>query len=77
MWLMAHSLGVGFHVLSALSADPVEKEIKSLLNIPENLKIAFASRLGYPLSAPTKYLRVRRDIKDFTHCNQFSNMSID
>lgn len=77
MWLMAHSRGLGFHVLSSLSADPAEKEVKSLLNIPENLKIAFASRLGYPISTPTKYLRVRRDIDDFTHYNRFGNKSID
>jgi nitroreductase len=77
MWLMAHSLGIGFHVVSALSAEPVEKEVKSLLNIPENLKIAFASRLGYPLSTPPKYLRVRRDMEDFTHYNRFGNKGID
>jgi len=74
---MAHSLGIGFHVLSALSADEVEKEVKSLLNIPINLKIAFASCLGYPLPTPTKYLRVRRDLKDFTHCNRFGNRVTD
>ena len=34
MWLMAHSLGIGFHIVSAISAPPVEKEIKKLLNIP-------------------------------------------
>jgi nitroreductase len=77
MWLMAHSLGIGFHVVSVLSADTVEKEVKSLLNIPENLKIAFASRLGYPISTPTKYLRVRRDMEDFTHYNRFGNKGID
>ena len=77
MWFMAHSRGISFHVLSVLSADPAEKEVKSLLNIPENLKIAFASRLGYPISTPTKYLRVRRDIEDFTHYNRFGNKSVD
>ena len=25
MWLMAHSLGIGFHIVSAISAPPVEK----------------------------------------------------
>lgn len=77
MWLMAHSLGIGFHVVSALSAENIEKEVKSLLNIPENLKIAFASRLGYPISTPTKYLRVRRDVEDFTYYNKFGNKGID
>ena len=77
MWLMAHSLGIGFHVISALSSEQVEKEVKSILNIPEYLKIAFACRLGYPISTPTKYLRVRRDVEDFTYYNQFGNKGID
>ena len=73
MWLMANSLGISFHVVSAIGTDPVEKEIKRILNIPDHLKIPFAFRLGYPLSPPGKYLRVRRDIEDFTHHNQFGN----
>jgi nitroreductase len=71
MWLAAQSLGVGFHVVSAISAPPVEREIKRLLNIPENLNIAFSVRLGYPAS-PVKYLRVRREIADFTHYNRYN-----
>ena len=70
MWLMAHSLRIGCHVVSSLSAAPVQKELKSLLKIPEHLMIAFSLRLGYPAST-TEYLRVRRDIDDFTHRNQY------
>jgi nitroreductase len=70
MWLMTQSLGIAFHVVSSLSQSKVEKRMKQLLNIPTNLKIAFSFRLGYPLS-PLKYLRVRRDIKDFTHYNGY------
>lgn len=70
MWLMADSLEIGFHVVSAIGAPAVEKEVKKLLNIPSNLRIAFTIRLGYPVK-PVKYLRVRRDIKDFTHHNRF------
>lgn len=77
MWLMSQSLGIGFHVLSALSADTVEKEVKRILGIPEYLKIAFACCLGYPISTPSKYLRVRRDVEDFTHHNRFGNKSLD
>ena len=73
MWLMANSLGISFHVVSAIGTDPVEKEIKSILNIPDHLKIPFAFRLGYPVSPPAKYQRVRRDIEDFTHHNQFGS----
>jgi len=73
MWLMANSLGISFHVVSAIAADPVEKKVKSILNIPDRLKIPFAFRLGYPVTTPAKYLRVRRNVEDFTHHNRFGN----
>jgi nitroreductase len=77
MWLMAQALGIGFHVLSALSVDAVEKEVKRILAIPEHLRIGFACRLGYPISTPSKYLRVRREVKDLTHYNRFGNKKLD
>ncbi|MCX6001270.1 MAG: nitroreductase family protein [Chloroflexi bacterium] len=77
MWLMANSLGIGFHIMSVLGADPVAKEVKRILDIPKQLKIAFACRLGYPVSEPAKYLRVRRDVEDFTHHNRFGNKGLD
>jgi nitroreductase len=73
MWLVAQSLGIGFMIMSVFSADSIENEVKRVLNIPENVKIAYACRLGYPVSAPAKYLRVRRDVEDFTHHNRFGN----
>jgi nitroreductase len=71
MWLVANSLGIGFHILSSLSSEPVVKEVKKILNIPKNLDVAFTCRLGYPKNRPTKYLRVRRDIEDFIHNNRY------
>jgi len=73
IWLMANSLGIGVHIVSSLSAEEAEKQVKKILSIPDNLKIAFSCRLGYPLHSDTKYVRVRRDIGDFTHLNKFSN----
>jgi nitroreductase len=73
MWLMAQSLGINFHIISAFSANAVEKEVMKLLGIPGYMKIGFACRLGYPISAPTKYLRVRRDVEDFVHHNWFGS----
>ena len=70
MWLMASSLGIGLHVVSSLSSDQVESEIKRMLNIPGHLSIAISFRLGYPTAA-VRYLRIRRDIKDFAHYNDF------
>ena len=73
MWLTAQSLGISVHILSAFSGEAVEKEVKQILNIPQYMKIAFAMRLGYPVSKPTKQLRVRRDIEMLTHHNGFGN----
>jgi nitroreductase len=70
MWLMAESLGIGFHVVSAVSSAAMEKPIKRMLHIPARLRVAFSFRLGYPAS-PRSYLRVRRDIKDFVHRNRY------
>jgi len=77
MWLMAQSLGIGFQIVSALGAGSVEEEVRRILNIPKPLKIAFAVRLGYPAVASGKYLRVRRDIEDFTHHNRFGDKGLD
>ena len=73
MWLMAQSLGIGFHIMSIFSGIPVEREVKKILNIPEYMKIAFAARVGYPRSTLSNYLRVRREVEDFTHFNRFGN----
>ena len=38
--------------------------------------IGFTMRLGYPV-APINYIRVRRDLEDFTHHNGFKNKGLD
>lgn len=78
MWLMAQSLGISLQIMSVfganrISANDVEKGVKRILNIPKYMKIAFAVRLGYPVSAPAKHPRVRRDVEAFTHHNRFGN----
>ena len=70
MWLMATSLGIGFHVVSALANEPAATQIKQMLHIPPELSIAIAFRLGYPI-AKGDYLRVRRDVHDFIHFNAY------
>ena len=77
MWLMANSLGIGFHIVSSLSAVESEKEVKEILNIPKHLKMAFTCRLGYPLATPSKSLRVRRDINDFASHNIYGNKDLE
>lgn len=71
MWLMAQALGIGFHVVSALSGPIVQTEVKRILGIPPALEIALSFRLGYP-TARSEYLRVRRDVDSFTHYNGFA-----
>jgi hypothetical protein len=57
------------------SGDAVEKAVKRILKVPEYMKIAFAIRLGYPVSKP-RNLRVRREMEMFTHHNQFGNKGL-
>jgi len=75
MWLTAQVLGVGFQILSSFSNPPVETEIQQLLDLPEYTKIAYTCRLGYPVG-PSSYLRVRREIEDFTHHNKLGNKGL-
>jgi nitroreductase len=72
MWLMAQSLGVSFHVMSVFSSTGVHEQLTKLLGIPVYMKIAFAVRLGHPVSRSVRYLRVRRDVEDFTYKNWFA-----
>ncbi len=71
MWLSAHSLGIGFHILSSLGSGEVADAAKMILGIPSNLQIAYTCRLGYPMVEPPEYLRVRRDIREFVHMNRW------
>ena len=70
MWLVAESLGIGFHIQSALGGEDVDREVRRMLAVPDPWRIAFAVRLGYPVRPP-EYLRVRREVEDFTHRNRF------
>jgi len=73
MWLAAESLGIGLQIVSSLSSEP---EVRRILGIPHDLIIAFSCRLGYPVAKPAKRLRVRREVKDFTHHNRFGDKEI-
>lgn len=75
MWLAAQSLGLGLQILSVFSSDPVEAEMRRMLNFPGDFKIAFACRLGYPAAAPAP-IRVRRSLADFVHRNGFGNKGL-
>jgi nitroreductase len=71
MWLTAQSLGIGCQIMSVFSGNAVEPQVKRILDIPVQMKIGFAARLGYPVSSAFRYLRVRRNVEDFAHHNRF------
>ena len=77
MWLMAEELGIGFQIMSVFGGDEVESEVKKILEIPEYLKIAYAIRLGYPISKSSQSMRVRRDVAGFAHHNRFGNRVLE
>jgi len=70
MWLAAQAQGLSFHVLSALGTPSVARSVKRLLGIPARLQIPFGIRLGYS-NVPVAGPRVRRDVTDFVHVNQY------
>jgi nitroreductase len=77
LWLTANSLGIDFQIVSSLASGMVGKEVKRILGIPAHLNIAFTARLGYIAGEPRRYLRVRREIEDFSHHNHFGDKGID
>jgi nitroreductase len=70
MWLVTEALGLCLQIVSSLSSAP---ELKRILNIPDELEVAFSCRLGYPVAKPPIRLRVRRDVEDFAHRNQYGD----
>ena len=72
MWLMAEALDIGFRVLTVIGDSPVEREVKKVLRTPSHMRVGFACALGYPVkSSRETYLRVRRDLEDFVHHNEY------
>jgi hypothetical protein len=50
--------------------------VQHALDIPSLMKIAFACSLGYPANPAEPYLRVRRELEDFVHHNQFGHKDV-
>ena len=75
IWLASTALEIGMQILSLSATVSIEQELKQILGIPEHLKIAYTIRLGYPV-ASAEYLRVRREVEEFTHLNKFENRGI-
>jgi len=65
MWLAAHCLGLG----AAVVTDIFPNKIKSLLSVPDPLKVICILPIGYPAEAPEP--RYRRELSEFTHQDCF------
>jgi nitroreductase len=76
MWLTAESLGLGMHILTVFSDSQVEAEVRRVLKIEPQMKIAFACSLGYPADPTVEGVRVRRDLEDFVHHNAFGRKDV-
>jgi len=77
MWLMAQSLGISVRILSDFGDKGVDREVMRMLHIPDHMNVVYGLRLGYPISSMTKSLRVRRELKDFTHRNDYNNKGVE
>jgi nitroreductase len=76
MWLTAESLGLGMHVLTVFGDSHVESEVRRVLKIEPQMKIAFACTLGYPADPTAEGVHVRRDLEDFVHHNAFGQKDV-
>jgi len=72
MWLMATSLGIGFHIISPLANKPLVEDVKEVLGIPPELAVALSIRLGYPIEDDPGP-RVRRELTDFANRDRYSH----
>jgi nitroreductase len=73
IWLMAEALGIGMQISSVFSGEEPQKPLHGILAIPKHMQIAFACRLGYPAASRGRYLRVRREVREFAHHNRYGN----
>ena len=71
MWLMAESLGICVRILSDFGDVPVTEDVKRVLRIPEGLRIVYGLRLGYPKHHVSEGPRVRRELEEFIHWNDY------
>jgi nitroreductase len=76
MWLTAESLGLGMHILTVFADSQVEAEVRRVLKIEPQMKIAYACSLGYPADPTIDTIRVRRDLEDFVHHNAFRQKGV-
>ncbi len=77
MWLMAQSLGISVRIMSDFGDKVVDRAVKRVLHIPDHMNVVYGLRLGYPTTSLAKNLSVRREVKDFTHHNDYDGKGIE
>lgn len=71
MHLAAASLGLSSQWYSAVGSPAVEKQIRGLIGIPDDLKIYDLMVLGYPATPPVnKYVRGVKDMLHYNDCGE-------
>ncbi len=71
MWLEATSLGIGARLVVAFGEPLVEDNVKRVLGIPKEMRIAYGLRLGYPAGELDNSPRARRGLDAFAHHNRY------
>jgi len=71
LWLAAQSQSISAQILSAFGAHSVQRELRSILRLPANRRIAFACRLGYSMAPAPPPIRVRREVPEFAYRNRY------
>jgi nitroreductase len=78
LWLQANAMGISVQILATLGQSPyIASELKTILGIPDYMGVAFGIRLGYPAGGSYPYLRVRREVDEFTHHNGYQQMGLE
>jgi nitroreductase len=76
MWLEATSLGISARLVVAFAEPLIEREVKRVIGVPKEMRIAYGLRLGYPAGRKDSSLRVRRDLDAFTHHNSYGSRGV-
>ncbi len=76
MWLEATSLGISARLLVAFGDPLIEGEVKRVLGVPKEMRIAYGLRLGYPLKESDSSPRIRRELDTFVHHNHYGNQGL-
>ena len=63
MWLEATSLGISARLVVAFGEPLIEGEVKRVLGVPKEMRIAYGLRLGYPAGRKDNSPRVRRELE--------------